>query len=284
MNKQAVLPVLTIAGGGAAFFLRLCQNRTGFDPSTGLPIPGNVCALALPILLAAWALGLLWWVRGLPSGDPSAPFRGVFPSAGTAAIAVFSCGLLAILMSGFLDIFAALLSPSVLTGQSGFLTGALSAAGAWAGLPSRIRFIPGLTSVLCGLCLAPSAFALRTSGKRQDGTLQDELLLIPVVALVVRLVISYRISSVNPILMAYYPGLLALILLILTFFRFASFVYSDGAPRRFIWYGAMAVILCMTAAADTASVSELLFLCGMALVLIIFLSLLRSAPTHTHLP
>lgn len=284
MNKHAVLPVLTVLGGGAAFFLRLCQNRTGFDPSTGLPIPGNICALALPVLLTACALGLLWWVRRLPSGNPSACFRGVFTSAGTAATAVFFCGLLAVLMSGFLDIFAALVSPSVLTGQSGFLTGALSDAGAWASLPSRLRFIPGLSSVLCSLCLAPSVFALRVSGKRQDGTLQGELLLIPVVALVVRLVISYRTNSVNPILMAYYPGLLALILLILTFFRLASFVYLDGAPRRFIWYGAMAVILCITAAADTASVSEILFLCGMALVLIAFLSLLRSDPIHKHLP
>lgn len=275
MNKHMVFPALALLGGGAAFFLRLLQNRTGFDPATGLPISGNLYALALGAVLAVWALGLVWWVRRLPRNSRRSSFPGAFAPAGTGAAVILSCGLLALLSSGFLDIFAALASPSALLDHSGLIASS-SGTAAWDGLSGPVRLIPGIMSVLCGLCLFPAVSALRVYGKRQESTLSSELLLIPVVALVVRLVIFYRLDSVNPALMAYYPELLALVLLILAFFRLASFPYVEANSRGFTWFTAMAVILCMTALADAAFLSEVLFWGGMAVTLTAFLALLRD--------
>ena len=42
MKKYAVYPLLALAGGAAAFVLRLAQNRTGFEAATGLPVAGNL--------------------------------------------------------------------------------------------------------------------------------------------------------------------------------------------------------------------------------------------------
>ena len=42
MKKYAAYPALVLAGGAAAFALRLAQNRTGFEAATGLPVAGNL--------------------------------------------------------------------------------------------------------------------------------------------------------------------------------------------------------------------------------------------------
>ena len=42
MKNHAVFPALALAGGGAAFALRLAQGRTGFESATGLPVAGNL--------------------------------------------------------------------------------------------------------------------------------------------------------------------------------------------------------------------------------------------------
>jgi hypothetical protein len=56
---------------------------------------------------------------------------------------------------------------------------------------------------------------------------------------------------VNPTLSAYYVELLALVFLILTFYRAASFAFGDGRTRRFAWYAELAAVLCAAAMADS---------------------------------
>ena len=41
MKNHAVFPALALAGGGAAFALRLAQDRTGFESATGLPVAAS---------------------------------------------------------------------------------------------------------------------------------------------------------------------------------------------------------------------------------------------------
>ena len=44
--------LLTLCLGAAGMSLRLLQNMTGFEPGTGLPIPGSIPGILLPVLLA----------------------------------------------------------------------------------------------------------------------------------------------------------------------------------------------------------------------------------------
>lgn len=59
MKHRFSIPALSVCFGAVGFLLRLLQNRTGFEPDTGLPIPGSVPAILLPILLMA-AVGILY--------------------------------------------------------------------------------------------------------------------------------------------------------------------------------------------------------------------------------
>ena len=51
--------LLTLCLGAAGMSLRLLQNMTGFEPGTGLPIPGSIPGILLPVLLALALLELL---------------------------------------------------------------------------------------------------------------------------------------------------------------------------------------------------------------------------------
>ena len=48
--------LLTLCLGAAGMSLRLLQNMTGIEPGTGLPIPGSIPGILLPVLLAMKAL------------------------------------------------------------------------------------------------------------------------------------------------------------------------------------------------------------------------------------
>lgn len=75
MKHRFSIPALSVCFGAVGFLLRLLQNRTGFEPDTGLPIPGSVPAILLPILLMA-AAGILYLAvrRVLPKEMPELPF------------------------------------------------------------------------------------------------------------------------------------------------------------------------------------------------------------------
>ena len=48
--KRFSVSILSVCFGAAGFVLRLLQNRTGFEPDTGLPVHGNIPAMALTML------------------------------------------------------------------------------------------------------------------------------------------------------------------------------------------------------------------------------------------
>ena len=99
-------------------------------------------------------------------------------------------------------------------------------------------------------------------------------------ALVVRLVLTYRIDSVNPALGAYYVELLALVFLTLGFYRLSAFAVQAGRTRRFALYAVPAVVLSLAALADRSIANQsapLLYLGG-ALTLLGFLLLRLCRP------
>ena len=60
--------LLTLCLGAAGMSLRLLQNMTGFEPGTGLPIPGSIPGILLPVLLALSAVMLFRMNSKLPKG------------------------------------------------------------------------------------------------------------------------------------------------------------------------------------------------------------------------
>lgn len=280
MKKQLLLPLAAAAGGAAGLVLRLLQNQTGFEAATGLPIPGNAPGTALAVLLAALFAVLFLLARMIPPAEEEGP---LFPedfrtaNAGLAALPIMGIFLMA--LSGGLDILAgaALLNPGGLESVGGPDGPAVFwAAGAVVSGPvlsSRGRLITGVLTLLSAVCLFPPAACCLCRPGARPRTASPALLLVPPVCLVARLVLAYRVDSVNPALASYYVEILALVFMTLAFYRLSSFAYRAARPRHFALYTGAAVALCLTVLTDGDGFSALLLYAGGALTLMGFLLL-----------
>lgn len=267
MKKEALFPVAAIGGGAVAFVLRLLQNRTGFEPDTGLPILGDPLRIAVPALLVVLALALLMLSRHLPDEVEQPPaFPQAFSTSSAGLLTLTVAGVFLMAASGLLDLLTGL-GLSTGTVDAGY---ALTNAGFVSLSTPRESMLMGLTAIIPAVCLFPAAAACRRregTGKPFSGT----LLLAPPVCLVVRLVLVYRVDSIAPTLVSYYIELLALVLMTMGFYRLSSFAFQAGRTRRFALYSGGAVVLCVAAAADGLGLSAILLCIGGALTLLGFL-------------
>lgn len=263
---KLLLPV-ALAGGALCFALRLVQNRTGFEPDTGLPIAGNAAAIALPVVLAVVAVAVLLLAWPLPAEkeEVSLPFTCYFFTTGSLLPALLVSVVFLWGISGALEIFSAL-------GQSsGGSSEIITSSGIF--LFPHLSPLLGLMSVLSALSLFPLASACRHRPGQGYAPISGNLLLAPAACLVVRLVLVYRVESVSPVLGAYYVEILALSFLILSLYRTSSFAFRCGRTRRFAVYTACALTLCITVLADCRSVTDVLLYLGGALLMFTLLSM-----------
>ena len=262
MKRIPLLPLFSLTGGIVAFLLRLLLRKTGFESATGLPISGSAAAVLLPILLIVCAAILVILARRFPKGE-TPTFPENFSTADTAALTIPVIGVLLMGVSGLLGVMPLVTPDAVPT----------------SGYSSQLQVIVSATALLPALTLLSALSACRKPGSRELGAApkqssvlkyRDSLLLVPPVCLVVRLVLAYRIHSVDPVLSRYYIGLLALVFMTLAFYRLSSFAFQAGSFRRFALYGGGAVILSIAALAEGGQPSELLLYAGGALTLLGF--------------
>lgn len=279
MKKQSFLPLLALVGGMAAFMLRLLQNRTGFEAATGLPVSGNVPGLVLVALLAVLALAFLLLVRRLPGEtDPGPAFPAEFAAGNSGQVFLPVAGALLMLLSGLADLAEGLGGVNLLArlqaAADPYGTAAMESV---SGFAPKAQLLLGLLGLVSGAAVFLAAAACRRGTRESESSFQGTLLLVPPVALVVRLVLTYRLDSIDPALEAYYVELLALVFLTLGFYRLSSFAFQSGRTRRFALYACAAVVLCIAALADGGPhLSSLLLYAGGAAALLGFL-LLRLA-------
>lgn len=278
MKKTVLLPVIAVAGGAVAFVLRLLQNRTGFEVSTGLPVPGNFAGLALVACFAVLAAALLLLVRKLPKDAANGPvFPADFTTENTALLFLPVAGILLIALSGLADLYEGLTMGNLLAQMKAAADPyGLAVEASTAGFSSRAQMILGVLALLSAAALLPAAISCR---KKEDAKpFSGNLLLAPPVALVVRLVLTYRLDSVNPALEAYYVELLALVFLTLAFYRLSSFAFNAGRTSRFALYVGLAVVFSLATLADGGPhLSSLLLYAGGAVTVLGFLMLRFSS-------
>ena len=260
MKNIAVYPALALAGGGAAFALRLAQNRTGFESATGLPVPGNLWGRLLVGLLVLVGLVCFLLSRKLPAEKEDAfpAFSDAFAAHSLLLLTVLTAGVFLMAISGLLELAAGL--------------------GLMMGTAERLDLVQGALTLVSAGCLFSALPACRRCGAREAGPsashdAHGDLLLVSVAVLVVRLVTAYRQDSVNPALEAYYIGLLALVFLTLALYRLSSFAFRAGQTRRFALYAVPAVVLCLAALADSRPLYGTLFFAGGGLTVLGFLLL-----------
>ena len=263
MRKYIVVPILVLLGGVGAFLMRLAQVRAGFEAFTGLPVAGDPWQYLLPAFLLVLAALLALAVLRAPEHSQQQPaaFSAAFAAADAAMLTLPVMGAFLLLLSGLLDIAAGL----------GLRQGAVA-------LSPRGSLLMGALALCAGGALFLAAAACRRPGSHQaeparSSPLDGSLLLVPPVCLVVRLVLVYRLDSINPTLSAYYVELLALSFLTLAFYRLSSFAYGAGRDRRYLLYAGIAIVLCVATLADGHPLSSALLYAGGAVTLLGFLLL-----------
>ena len=275
MKKKVLFPALAFSGGGIAYMLRLMQNLTGFEAATGLPVAGNLWAMLLPGFLAlVMALAFLLALR-IPvcKWDPT-DFGSSFSSSNSGFIMLLTAGIFLLGLSGLLQLATNLgLLPdvAVLT-ATGLSRRALSTG--------KDGLLEAVLALLSAYCLFTTLPACRRTGSREAGrsaapaaSVNGLLLVLPVIAMVVRLVLRYRQDSVNPTLAAYYIPLLALILVTMALYLLAGFAFQSSSSRAFLLCSTAAIILCIAALADNQPLYSSLFYAGFALTLSSYLCL-----------
>ena len=280
MKKYALVPLVSVAGGAAAFVLRLLQNRTGFEASTGLPVPGNLPGLALIVCFVLLAAALAVLSRKFPQDAGDGPaFPAAFTTNNTSLLLLPVAGILLVSLSGLADLFEGLTMNNLLAQMK-------AAADPYAVLEDAIYGFSGKTQLILGVLTLLGAAALFLSAvscRQKEGedvppSFSGNLLLVFPVVLVVRLVMTYRLDSVNPALSAYYVELLALVFLTLAFYRLSSFAFNAGRTARFALYTGLAVVFSLATLADGGPhLSSLLLYAGSAVTALGFLLLQFSS-------
>ena len=271
MNRTSLFPALAFGGGALAYILRLMQNRTGFEFPSGLPVAGNLWAILLPVVLAViLAASLVLTVR-IPKHEGR--FEDAFSSSRTGPLMLLTAGIFLLAISGALQLATnlGLLPDAVVLTASGLSSRSLSTG--------TTGLVEGGLMLLSALCLFSTVPACRRSGNR-SARVDGLYLLLPVIAMVVRLVLRYRQDSVNPTLAAYYIPLLALVLVTMALYLLAGFAFQSGSSQMFLPVCVMAIVLCAAALADAQPLYSTLSCAGFALSLSGYLCL-HTGHLHT---
>lgn len=272
MKKDVLLPILALAAGAVGFALRRVQLATGFEPDTGLAIPGAPAGLALILLCVAVAAVLLFLCRGALR-----PFDGYDDAMVSHDPGVRAMGNAA----GFLLIAAgACIAQEFLVNTWPELSAQAAAARTVGANPMSILLPGTLQTALAVLFCLGGAISLilltRNSYYGLGRGVRSPATLLPGFGACYWLVLTYRSVSNYPVLQSYVYQLLAVLCVVLALYQYATLAFlKDARPQRALFFSLLAVYFSLVALADAPELwtallylSCLLWLTGQSFVLL----------------
>lgn len=231
MRKHILLPALTVLAGGVGFGLRKWQLAAGFEPGTGLAIPGAPSALALMgwSALVAAALILLCLRYQGPTDLAALDAKG---NSLYLTAAVLSAFLL--LVSAVTD---ALAYPD-LKQAAGESASALPTA-----LPA-LRLVLCAGGFLCALLWARQLY--REAEKARQSLPLLELCLMGCIWLIS----DYQVRAADPVTADYVYEVLAIVCSLMGLYYLAGYSFQAGKPRRTMVLCLLGVYFSMVTLAD----------------------------------
>ena len=139
--------LLTLCLGAAGMSLRLLQNMTGFEPGTGLPIPGSIPGILLPVLLALSTVILFRMNSKLPKGPVEVPLSRLLNWNDKEGLFGILAGGCVMAFSGVLEIANAFGRTVTAVSADGMEIVTVSAG------TGRSGVVMGLLAVVAGICL-----------------------------------------------------------------------------------------------------------------------------------
>ncbi|MGM9661657.1 MAG: hypothetical protein ACI3WR_01020 [Oscillospiraceae bacterium] len=246
MARRILLSLTAAAASAGAYWLRLQQLLTAFEPETGLPLPASRWSCYLWGLLGA--LLLLSFLLLLPEKGAPRLFGGRRVLFGTV---LQSAGAL------------------------------LLAAGAAWQLYLQYPALKSAEALLAALLLlsALALFAGVAGCLGREGT--GPLLLLPMCCAVLQLLAAYRSSAAEPTMLYYDMRILAFAAAAVAAMGLCGLAFGAGGRRVFLLSAAMTPALCAAALADGVSMPRALGLMGCALAAYgFFLAVLFGLPVE----
>ena len=246
MTTRRILPVVL---GAVGFFLRLVQQRTAFDPDTGLSVPGAAISWAMGLYLAA--VGVFLLIAALRE----APEKKMDLAAGFSAppqkmLPILVCAAMLVAAGGALLLYQ--------------------------GMPTRDlpAMLLGGFAAVSGVCL------LLAVGQWRRGGSCGALLTLPALMSVIWLLLTYRQYADYPVLEALYVQILAIAAFTYAFYQVASYCFSLGCRRTTRFVLPASTVLGLTALADDLSLGLICLYVGCTAVLYGFSLLEKPSPSE----
>ena len=248
MRKNMLPPILAIVGGAVGFGLRKWQLSAGFEPDTGLAIPGAPSALCLAALSAVLALSVIVLCWGKKD---SLPWDQAFASGRQNSLFIT-----AILLSAALLLVSAGAEVLSLTGHFPHP----QPLAVYADSPVARAASMLLPPLRAGLCLAglPCIFLWgREDYRCGDRGKENLCLLVLCLLLCVWLISDYQLRAADPVIQDYVYEVFAIVSSLLGLYYISGYSFQTGKPRRTLFFCLMGAYFSLVTLADSHTFADL---------------------------
>ncbi len=272
MRKEILIPVFTAVAGAVGFGLRRWEQGTGFEPETGLAIPGAPAAFALGLFSLAVGVALLLLCRG-KYRDFSGGYEDAFCFEGdrVSAGALVLCGFLA-MGSGALALMdlprrweTALSAVSQMGGTDPERTAAMS----------MVAYVlaTALSLLTAAACLVIAKRGLQGTSREKNGIWAQ----LPAFTAGFWMVSAYQNHSGDPVKESYFYGVLAIVAIAVGCYYAAGFCFRKYRCAQTVFFSMGGIYLSLVSLADAHELQEILLYLSLALYLGVHALLLLRA-------
>ncbi|MCI9605954.1 MAG: hypothetical protein HFF03_04645 [Oscillospiraceae bacterium] len=245
MRKGTFFSALAFIGGAVGFGLRRWQLAAGFEPETGLPVPGAASAW----LLVGWSVLLGAVILLLCRQEKERmPWDRAFAGAGDKPLF-----LTAIVLSAFLLLVSAGAELMTLLGQ-----GETAFANDAVGVQVALTVLPPLRIALCFGGFLCTLLWLRALKRGEDKGKESLALLELCFFFCVWLVSDYQARAVDPVVFDYVYEIFAIVFGLLGIYQITGYSFQEGKPRRSVFFCLMGAYFALVTLADRHSLTETL--------------------------
>lgn len=243
MRKNFLPPALALLGGGVGFGLRKWQLTAGFEPDTGLAIPGAPAALAAVGFSLAIALLFLLLSR---KEEKRLSWEAAFAAGRQNTLAVTALVLAAMLLLASAGAEIIIPPASSLAAYQGETPFARAAAAA----------LPPLRILLCVGAL-PCVFLWARAIFRGEGGAESLPALEPCLIYCVWLISAYQFRAADPVVQDYLYEVLAIVTSLLGVYFVAGHSFNNGKPRLTLLFCLTGVYFSLMTLADRHSLADI---------------------------
>lgn len=238
MKKNWLAPALAVVGGAVGFALRKWQLSAGFEPDTGLAVPGAPSAMVLmawTILVAVGLIALCWDRKGPMTCEKAFMAKGN------------SLFLTACVLGAFLLLISAASEAVTLSAgyQGSFYTSNTPLS------QFTAKLLPPLRVALCLGGFPCTLLWIRQLSREGEGRHESLPLLELCLLFCLWLISDYQIRAADPVVMDYAYEVFAIAAAVMAFYYLAGYSFQTGKPRRTLVTCLLAAYFSLVTLADS---------------------------------